>query len=148
MNRRNFIKSAGSIAAATTVTATAGCIGIGSGSSNGPNIDVTVTTSDNFDVLATHTEPSISVEDYGSDGETRPVVEYQIEPSQDKCVEVHATVRAFDDDGVVIDEMTPEKAFDAGAANKVSHTIDADPSNVSEIEINLDTFQLGVRCRY
>jgi hypothetical protein len=147
MKRRAFIKTAGSIAAATTVITTAGCMDIGSGSGNsGPNIDVTITTSDQFDEWATHTDPSITVEETGSDDETRPVVKYQIEATDDSCVHVNAFVRAVDSDGVVIGERTVNDGFEPGSAYEVNHVINADPSNVSEIKIELTVDRPGIQC--
>lgn len=157
MNRRNFFKATGGIALATSALA-AGCVGdarndIGSGSDGdgggAADISVNITTSDEFDELATHDEPTVTIETRDvDDGETREiaVAEYILEPTNDECADVTAHVKAYDIDGVVVHEFDARDQFDPGEKYRITHTVPKPPEEVSEIAVELTVNSMSAMC--
>lgn len=141
MNRRNFLKTGA--AAVTATTAVAGCLGGGAGSN--PDIPIQVATSPAFKDLASYEEPEITVKET-DDGEEYLQVAYEVTPEKDKCVDLSADVKLFDNDDVVLDEAEYREQYDPGQTYRMKHNITNDAEELGKITIALSVNTLSGMC--
>lgn len=146
-NRRTFITTLGSIAAAT-IAATAGCVGDGVGGSNpGTDIDFELVTSEGFEEnVATLEKPEIGVEAPSEGSDEEIYVSFLVDVQADECIDLSKDVTVYDEDGIVIDEYATREQYDPGDTYEENYSIPHDPADVEEIVFEFDTNPLSALC--
>lgn len=124
------------------IGAFAGCLG--RGGSPEASISIQIETSDQFDNVASASDPELSVTE--SDGDDEVTIEYTIDVGQEECVNAEIDVEFRDENGVILDEFSALDTFEPAETYRVDHGAFISTGEVEAVIVTVHHDSLSARC--
>lgn len=124
------------------VGAFAGCLGRGESPESA--ISLRVETSEQFENVASASDPELSVTE--SDGSDEVTIEYTIDVGEDECVNAEIDVSFRDESGTILDDFSGLDTFEPAETYRVDHGTFISTDEVEEVIVTLHHDSLSARC--
>lgn len=124
------------------VGAFAGCLG--RGESTASDISVQLKTSEQFEKVASASDPELSINE--SDESDEAVIKYTIDVAQVECVNAEIDVEFRDKNGTILDGFSATDTFETAETYRVDHSSFISTDEVDEVIVTLHHDSLSGRC--
>lgn len=120
----------------------AGCLGRGDSAES--SISIRIETSDQFENVASASDPELAVTE--SDGSDEVTIEYTIDVGEDECVNAEIDVEFRDESGTILDDFSALDTFEPAETYRVDHGTFVSTDEVEAVIVTLHHDSLSARC--